>query len=262
MDGISANIENSIDRFDIVTLDEMDAVKLMNRTDTKYIFHTGQLAGILDKARDLYRVLTINERKVFAYNSLYYDTPGLRTYLDHHNGIRPRFKVRFREYVDTGGIYLEVKRKIANDRTRKSRTKTERIEFELSNTSMEYISKRSPLDPAELQPALWTIFRRITLVGRGSPERITIDIDLKFRRNGFEDTLPYLTIAEVKRAQAAGSTQFMRILKGAQIYPASSSKYCLGTIMLNDKVKFNRFKATIREIKKIENAYRLSSPTG
>lgn len=248
------NIEDVIGKFSTISLEEMDNVKLMNRIDTKHVFHVGQLGAVLEQASDLYRVLSINERTIFRYNSLYYDTPGLRTYLEHHNGIRPRFKVRFREYEDTGGIYLEVKRKIANDRTRKSRIKVAEIEQELSEKSAAFIAERSPLDPDQLQPSLWTIFRRVTLVGKNAPERITIDIDVSFRHEEKETILPFLCICEVKRDQAGGATDFMKILKANFIYPGASSKYCLGNVLLKEGIKYNRFKRLMLKIKKLEHA--------
>ena len=258
----AAKIIETIGKFPSITLEEMDNVQLMNRTDTKFIFHAQKLPQILDKAAELYRILSIDDKRIFQYNSLYFDTPGLRTYFDHHNGIRPRYKVRFREYENSGTVYLEVKRKVAIERTRKSRIKVEQIEHELSENSKIYIEKRSPYKPSELSPSLWTIFRRITLVGTGFPERITIDIELSFRHQDNEKSLPFLAIVEVKRNQSNGSTEFMKILKAASIYPGSSSKYCLGTILLKSPIKYNRFKQNILEINKIENVYRSYPVTG
>ncbi|MFC2115808.1 polyphosphate polymerase domain-containing protein [Bacteroidota bacterium] len=252
----SRNILKAISKFPTVTLEEMDKVRLMNRIDTKYIFPANHVITLLENASDNYRVLSINDQQIFRYKSLYFDTPVHKTYFDHHNGIRPRYKVRFREYEDTGSIFLEVKRKLTTERTRKSRIKAEGIEHELSEKSKAFIAEGSPLDPGDLSPSLWTIFRRITLVGKGKPERITIDIDLSFRHQEEEKTLPFLGICEVKRDQSGGMTEFMRILKSQKIYPGSSSKYCLGSILLNDPIKYNRFKPYILKIKKIENVYR------
>ncbi len=255
-------LEDTIGKFSTISLKEMDTVQLMNRLDTKYVFHVGRLAEVLEKASEQYKVLSIDERRIFRYNSLYYDTPGLKTYLDHHNGIRPRYKVRFREYEDTGGIYLEVKRKVSSDRTKKSRIKVDSIEHELSTKSADYISERSPLDPALLQPSMWTVFRRITLVGSGAPERITIDIDISFRYNDKDKSLPFLCICEVKREGTGGATEFMKILKSHRIYPGSSSKYCLGNVLLKDGIKNNCFRRLLRKLTKIENVYRSNVSAG
>lgn len=256
MGGEKARIIESINHFEGIALEEMDSVRLMNRIDTKYLLHINNLMSILEKASGRYRVLSINGNRVFRYNSLYYDTPGLKCYFDHHNGIRPRYKVRIREYEDTGTMFLEVKRKFGNERTRKSRIKTDRIEDKLSERSRSYIEKHSPLSAPDLIPSIWTLFRRITLVGKEMPERITIDIDLSFRLSQNNETLPFLSICEVKRDQFNGLTEFMKILKAERIYPSAGSKYCLGNILLRQPIKYNRFKSIVRTINKLENVYR------
>ena len=256
MTGNLKNIHEAILQYDPISLGEMDAVQLMNRTDTKFVFHTSILGELLDMSWEQYRVLQIDEIRTFQYNSLYYDTENLNLYLAHHNGKRPRFKVRFREYVETGTVFLEVKRKTNRERTRKCRIEVEKTEMELSDRSIEYIEEQAPLQASLLIPALWTIFRRITLVGRNNPERITIDHDLSFRHGDLEKQLPFLTICEVKRDSFAGSTDFMKNLGELSIHPGNSSKYCLGTVLLKDHVKYNRFKPNILKLNRIENDYR------
>ena len=249
-------MEETIQQFDPVTLGEMDAVRLMNRTDTKFVFHTSRLDTLLSRSTDQYRVLQIDGYRDFRYNSLYLDTENLDLYLAHHNGLRPRYKVRFREYVETGTAFLEVKRKNNQQRTRKSRIQVEDIEMELSERSIRYIEKEAPMQASELIPAMWTLFRRITLVGRESPERITIDHELSFRYGDQEKHLPFLTICEVKRDSFAGKSAFVRILNELSIHPGNSSKYCLGTVLLKDGIKYNRFKRNILNLKRLENDYR------
>jgi hypothetical protein len=207
-------------------------------------------------SREQYRVLQIDEIRTFQYNSLYYDTEGLELYLAHHNGARPRFKVRFREYADTDTVFLEVKGKTNKERTRKCGVEVEKMEMELSGKSIQFIEEQAPLQAAVLKPALWTIFRRITLVGKNKPERITIDHDLIFRQGDREKHLPFLTICEVKRDSFAGNTDFMKNLGKLSIHPGNSSKYCLGTVLLKDQVKNNRFKCNLLKIKRLENDFK------
>jgi hypothetical protein len=256
MIGDLKNIHNAIQHLDHISLGEIDAVKLMNRTDTKFVFHTSRLADLLHLSREDYRILQIGENRSFQYNSLYYDTAGLDLYIDHHNGKRPRFKVRFREYVDTGNVFLEVKRKTNNNRTRKSRIEVKKTEMELSEKAIRYIEDNSPLQAALLEPALWTIFQRITLVGKSSPERITIDYELAFKNGKEEKQLPFYTICEVKRDSFSGHSTFIKTLRDLSIHPGNSSKYCLGTVLLKKHVKYNRFKDKILKIKRLENDYR------
>lgn len=262
MAGDSLNIRKVIQHFDPVSLREMDAVKLMNRTDTKFVFHTSKLADLLNLSREEYRILQIGDNRDFRYNSLYYDTASLNLYLDHHNGKRPRFKVRFREYVDTGNVFLEIKKKTNKNRTSKCRIEVENTEMELSEKSIRYIEEKSPLQAALFEPALWTIFQRITLVGKSSPERITIDHQLAFRNGVEEKQLSFYTICEVKRDSFAGYSAFIKNLKELSIYPGNSSKYCLGTVLLKDHVKNNRFKDKILKIKRLENDYKSYPATG
>ena len=248
-------VQDYISEFMPITLEEMDQVGLMNRTDTKYVFHAGLLPGILTQASQNYKMLTIGETRLFQYNSLYYDTEGLKFFLDHHNGLRPRYKVRFREYVDTDVTFLEIKRKTNSGRTRKSRKKVDEIETVLSHSSLEYIKQCTSAGTLSLKPSLWTLFNRQTLVFLDEDERITIDTDLSFSYAGQEKRLPNLVICEVKRDASAGTSQFMRLLKQHFVYPGNLSKYCMGTVLLKRNIKRNRFKSCLHKINKLENEY-------
>jgi hypothetical protein len=262
MAGDVNNITAVIQQFDPVSLGEMDAVKLMNRTDTKFVFHSSKLQDLLSLSTEHYRVLEIGKIRAFQYNSLYYDTAGLNFHVAHHNGARPRFKVRFREYVETGKVYLEIKKKTNKERTQKCRIEVEKIEMGLTERSLRYIEELTPIQAAYLKPALWSVFRRITLVGRNRPERITIDYDLSFRHGETIKQLPFLGICEVKRDSFAGKSEFMRTLKELSIHPGKSSKYCLGTVLLKDQAKQNRFKSYLLKINQLENDFRFYPSAG
>jgi hypothetical protein len=54
------------------------------------------------------------------YLTLYFDTESFDNYIAHHNGKRPRFKIRMRKYVSSGFSFLEVKEK--DNRTARSRS--------------------------------------------------------------------------------------------------------------------------------------------
>ena len=79
----------------------MDEVKLMNRTDTKFVFEYSLLQKVLNEIKDHYYVLNIDGVRLNAYRSLYFDTDDFKFYFDHHNG-KNRIKVRYREYMDSG----------------------------------------------------------------------------------------------------------------------------------------------------------------
>ena len=104
-----------------ITLNDMDEVKLMSRTDTKFVFQLSKLPKLLLQLQPFYNVLTINSKVIHNYKSLYYDTEERKFYIDHHNSRINRNKIRFREYVDSGLTFLEVKLKNNKGRTIKKR---------------------------------------------------------------------------------------------------------------------------------------------
>src|ERR1041384_2152206 len=98
---MSAAYPITIDKYQPITLEEMDNVKLMNRTDTKYTFHISRLDEVLEMVMENYRVLEINGKRISNYKTLYYDTNGLELYHKHQSGKLNRYKVRHRTYVDS-----------------------------------------------------------------------------------------------------------------------------------------------------------------
>jgi len=248
-------IVNLLREYSPICLKEMGNVKLMDRTDTKFIFHTEKLPGLLEKAKKIYRVLNIDNKMILNYRSLYFDTNEFFMYHSHHNGKQNRYKVRLREYVDTKKSYLEVKFKSNKGRTRKTRTKKKNIQTSLSDKSKKFIQEISPIDADKLIPKLWVNFSRITLVHKNKNERLTIDLNLKYNNvdnnNPFE--LSFLTIVEAKREKFSGTSDFINLLKDEKLHPTGFSKYCIGTILLNKYIKYNRFKEKLLTLKKINH---------
>jgi hypothetical protein len=235
-----------------VSLKEMDAVRLMNRVDTKYVFLVPSLAPLLEGAKnENYRMLRIGDVSHFSYNSLYFDTKELRFYHEHHNGVRPRSKVRFREYIHSGEVFLEIKQKSNRERTRKSRRRVDAYEPVLSPASMQYLLEKVPGLKDPLLPSITVRFNRMTLISPGENERITIDTDIGFLLDNDHQPLPTMVICEVKRSSQAGISAFMTLLKKNHIYATNISKYCLGTILLRRDVKANRFKRYILSLNKM-----------
>ena len=112
-----------LEAFAPISLEEMDAVRLMNRVDTKYLTDNRTLLAVLaDAAAAGYRVLTPGGARISPYDSIYFDTPELRMFSDHHNRRLRRQKVRTRAYVNSGDAFLEIKRKNNRGRTKKKRT--------------------------------------------------------------------------------------------------------------------------------------------
>ena len=71
---MSENLVDILHSFDPITLKEMDGVKLLKRTDTKYLLSLTELKAILPQLLDDYKVLEIGERRISTYQTTYLDT--------------------------------------------------------------------------------------------------------------------------------------------------------------------------------------------
>ena len=242
-----------IAKFSPISLNEMDDVKLMNRTDTKFAFNANKMPKLVAQLIPFYRVLAIDGKLIHDYKSLYYDTDDRKFYTDHHNERVNRNKIRFREYVDSGLTFLEVKLKNNKGKTIKKRMKVDAISKELSKEHKAYIEEiiGSPLDVNAKQ---WINFSRITFVHKTQKERLTIDINLSFENEKESGDLKQIVIAEVKQERMSRSSDFMRIAKVMHILPIRISKYCMTTLALNPKLKKNRFKEKVLFINKLKQA--------
>ena len=244
-----------IEGFPAVSLQEMDSVKLMNRIDSKFLTDEDTLAGILLDANALgYRALQTEGSKTASYDTLYFDTPALKMFLDHHNRRLVRQKVRTRVYVDSGLTFLEIKRKNNHGRTKKKRMEIPAAEFKdfkADAGACSYLAEKSDYTADGITPSLETIFRRITLVNPAMTERVTIDRGVTFNniRTSREASLKDSVIIEIKQDGRTQST--MRgILLDHRVKPIRVSKYCMGITLTDPAIKANRFKLKVRKIEK------------
>ena len=247
------NLSNIVSDFTSISLDEMDGVKLMNRTDTKFAFKADKLPLLLKKIMPFYRVLAINDSCIQDYKSLYFDTQDRKFYLDHHNRRVNRNKIRFREYVGSDLTFLEIKTKNNKGKTIKKRIKVDAISDELTLKQEEYINKIIGKN-LNVEAKQWINFSRITLVHKTQKERLTIDVNLTFENKKRSGNLKQITIAEVKQERMSRSSDFMRIAKELHILPIRISKYCMSALELNPNLKQNRFKEKKRFINKLKQA--------
>jgi hypothetical protein len=230
----------------------MDSVKLMNRTDTKFLLTLEQLKSILLEVQSDYKVLVIDGRSLNSYETLYYDTNDFLFYRRHHCGKKNRYKIRKRKYVESNLTFLEVKFKTNKDRTIKDRTKLPSIDEDLNQVELDFIENETHLDLL-FEPKLWNRFQRITFVSLIMPERITIDLDLSFSYDEREIHWENVVIAEVKQQRQNRHSPFMIALKKRLIRQESVSKYSLGAAMLFPELKSNSFKSKILKLRKLNN---------
>jgi hypothetical protein len=226
--------------FSPISLEEMDSVKLLNRVDTKFVLSREQLTQILPELSKFYQVLEIQGLRSARYQSLYFDTPKLKYYLNHHNGKPNRFKVRIRKYLDSNLCFLEIKHK-KKGRTDKKRIVISDFEEELSENSVAFIHKHIKSKPI-LHTTLWNTFERITLVNNELKERLTLDLGLNFTWDGKQYGYNDIVIAELKQEMSDRMSPSYATFKNHAIRENRMSKYCIGMGLIYRDLKINNFK--------------------
>lgn len=243
------DIFDQLSSFHPITLAEMDSVKLMNRTDTKFVFERSLLPELMEALSKEYKVLNVNGNRISAYKTLYFDTPKFKFYMDHHNGRENRFKVRIRNYVESDLFFLEIKNK-KKGRTLKSRIRLDDFEMDLTNKSVNYVEEVVG-SGTKVEAKLWNSFNRITLVQEKIKERLTLDLGLSFSWNEIEKRYDHIVIAELKQENVNRESLFYSLMKKHEIRPSGMSKYCVGVISLFAELKYNVFKEKLLLIEKL-----------
>ncbi|MCL5129495.1 polyphosphate polymerase domain-containing protein [Algibacter sp. L1A34] len=244
------NIQKLMSRFSSISLEEMNSVALMKRTDTKFVINKEQLLAVLSKIDDQYKVLEIKKDRIMSYSSLYFDTDDNKFYNDHHNGKNNRTKIRQRKYVESNLCFLEIKQKNGKGETNKSRIPVSDFEVDLSKSSTAFISETTN-EVYNLEPSLWNGFNRITLVSLKNKERVTIDLNLSYKMNDIEKKFENLVVVEVKQERFNRNSAIVKALKVLRQHPYSISKYCIGMVSLYNDIKYNVFKKKLIKINNI-----------
>ncbi len=251
-----SGIQPLLNIFNPVSLEEMDSVRLMDRTDTKFLLPVGLLPVLLENLSESYKILDIGQQRSFPYNTRYLDTSEFLFYNQHVTGKLARHKVRCRRYEDTGDEFLEIKTKTNKGRTKKWRTANDFNSDYFNGEVSLFIKKYIPYCLSPLRPVLKNKFIRITLAGINTRERITFDYNISFSTmNGQSVEIPFLAIAERKSERLSGQTPFIISARKIGIRPNSFSKYCVGSVLLMDMPHKNILKPTILLLNKIENGY-------
>ena len=247
-------MEELLKAFESITLEEMKSVKLMNRTDTKFVTNTRKLCQLLEMAQQDYRIQEMNGERNLDYDTTYFDTTAFDMYTQHQCGHTNRQKIRFRTYCINQLQFMEVKTKNNHGRTKKKRIEVS--DMDLSDTTKrEFLQKHLRYEVDKLQPVLNNHFNRITLVNKGMTERLTIDTALNFHNllSGEDKDMGPLVVIELKRDGLVYSP-VLNMLRQLRIQPHGFSKYCMGSALTGENhLPVNRFKCKLREINKLVN---------
>lgn len=237
-----------------ISLEEMAEVRLMNRTDQKYVTNWEKLLRLLELARENYSVQDMQGARVASYATTYWDGEGAANmYRQHQTGHIPRSKVRVRTYVDSQISFLEIKKKDNHGRTCKSRVQVPSLTSVMENAvGQDFLYEQTGLSFSDLHPVVGNRFNRITLVNHARTERLTIDFGLRFHNyeTRCDAAMGNVVVIELKRDGRAESP-ILPLLRSLRIRPLGFSKYCMGASVTDPSLRVNRFKKRLIRIRKI-----------
>ncbi|WP_100444360.1 polyphosphate polymerase domain-containing protein [Glycomyces xiaoerkulensis] len=228
--------------------DLLEAAELQTRVDRKYLVDRADLEALLEALRGELAVLEIDAGRRFDYESVYFDTPDLSSYLSAARSRRRRFKVRTRTYLDSGRCMLEIKTRSgrATVKRRFDYAAADRHRLTAEGRRRIEASGQVPVGAEALEPVLVTRYLRATVLHVPSGARLTCDTEL-----GFEDFAgrvgaisPEVAVVEVK--SPGRSVPVDRRLWEAGYRPCSISKYGTGMAFLRPELPANKWNRTLR----------------
>ncbi|MDI3384645.1 VTC domain-containing protein [Streptomyces sp. B-S-A8] len=239
--------------------DVLARAELLARFDRSYLVPVEvfeEFAALLTDPRrpsGPFRALSIGGKRWFSYHSVYYDTPALRTFHDHRQGRRLRFRVRERLYRDSGERQFEVKLKGPRGETVKHRERLTGTDRALDADRHAFLGGvlRSAYGieaPDGLRPALTTDYRRATFVADG--QRVTCDAGLVVREAGERGRGARadggLVLVETKTS--GHLTEADRLLHRFGLRASEFTKYACGFAALRPELGVNRWVRPVREV--------------
>ena len=251
--GTDRQLETLLTSFAPASLADAQSVSLLRRIDTKVVTDIPSLHQLLDilltADGDGFRVVHVANRSASRYETVYFDTPDLRLYRDHHQGRRRRHKVRYRRYRDTNTTFFELKQRVGVNNTEKSRVRVGSIQPTLGAVEHDLLGEHR-CEVGDLVPTLAVYYDRVTLLGPN--QRVTIDLALRFRSyGGFQVMFDDRAVVEIKDGTFAPNSATRQALRRLNLRSHSMSKYCTG-VALAFPVKRNRFIPQLRKLGAIQ----------
>lgn len=228
----SATSTDPIAQLAPIGLEELvEQAALLTRVDRKYVLGNEALDVVLGELGPATRALEIDGRRAQRYRSTYLDTADLTSFHAAGRGRRLRWKVRTRDYLDTGESYLEVKSRGPRGTTVKERVLTAGA----GDEQQRLLHARLGAAAAALIPTLENSYLRSTLLlDEGS--RATIDRRLRLQSHlapGRHARVPQV-ILETKSGSTPGELD--RLLWRHGHRPVRISKYGAGLALLHPEL--------------------------
>ena len=223
---------DALDPIDVVELTER--ASLQTRIDRKYVVPADSLEVLLRGIETGARVLQIGDERSFAYESVYFDTDGLTSYLGAARRRRRRFKVRTRTYVDSDLCWVEVKTRGPHGSTIKTRLPYDPDDRDtLTDEGLRFADEVLDGSPDGLNPTLISRYRRSTIYLPATDSRTTIDTGLVWLAASSDRSkaVEGLAVVETKTGSTPSSTD--RLLWRHGHRPVRISKYGTGMAALH-----------------------------
>ena len=234
-----------------VGLEELvERAGLLTRVDRKYLVPVAEVGALVGGLAADAQVLEIAGRRLFDYESVYFDTPDLLAYHLAAHRRRRRFKVRTRTYHDSAQCWIEVKTRGVRGTTVKDRvphllddrgTVTPALPFVTATLTAHGIAD---VDGARWTPTLVTRYRRATILLPATDSRLTVDVDLAWHDGSRTLHLDGLAVVETKTGSTASGADRLLWTHGHR--PLSISKYATGLAALRPDLPSTRWRRTLR----------------
>lgn len=224
----------------------VEAAALDTRIDRKYVVPPGVIEDVLGTLGAGVRVLEIDGSRSFRYETVYFDTPHLDSYLAAARSRPRRYKVRTRSYLDSGLCALEVKTRDGRGRTVKHRRPhafANRTVLTPSGAAFVTGIIGPGAAETDLRPVLVNNYVRQTVL----VEEVRATIDRRYVCEDLESggcaALPHGVIVETKSSGRPGAID--RLLWKSGYRPERISKYCTGLAAARTGLPANKWHRTL-----------------
>jgi VTC domain len=239
-----------LERFPVASPDLILARDLRRRTDLKFILSAGEAVELLPALEGEYARMASQNGPVASYHTLYFDTPDLDFFHAHRRGFRVRHKARIRHYPDRQVTLLEIKTRRSDIETSKVWNEREYGDDTLRQDDQLFVRAHTGIGH-DVVPQAWTHFRRATLLGLRSSERVTIDFDLEWSGEGRRRALDGVAIVEVKQWPFCPGSLALSALRREGKRPGWASKYCVAIAFTRPDVPLNILLPGLRALERL-----------
>lgn len=222
---------------------------LQTRVDRKYLLEPAQFQMLAGRLGDSFRVLEIDGRRQFGYESVYFDTRELDLFRAHRQGQRLRYKARTRTYVESAECMFEVKLKGRRGETVKHRMPydvrhRQQLNVEAARFLGDLLHEAYGKPVPVLQPVVTTAYSRATLVDLEAGARMTCDVDLVCFDDAASTRAADMVLVESKSSGSGSLAD--QVLREMHVRPIAISKYCIGIALLHRHLAANKWNRTLR----------------